>query len=522
MEFWIFGGVLFTVVISVLIGLPKARQSSRSLTKFYLNDGKLGSWSISHLLGASSMSLNGLFYHTYLGYQVGVYSLLIQAVWAASFLLFIWKIDKFLELANSGSLFGNIDRFYGRATSKISALAVSFTMLALLGWEISIAGTLSQDLFQFNNTDALIAVFGLVAIAAMYTLRGGIHANMRANEFQNWAGFICFLLIGAGAVFVMFDPLPYLSGLGQETPNTVKGILKLNPAEAAIALGGGAALMCNLFFSFFWQQAEATTWQTVTAGLDNGTSDKVKASKSIRRSAIKVFILPGFAGTLLGMTLSGVPNLTDANIMPAMFSVFDSFQHGNWIALLFAILLSAAMLSTLDGLFLGVSYTLNRDVINTKHFKKLILIENDECKSDEHITQERKIISVGKLLVLAAAALSVFMFLLVQNEKLDLFQAVYFAVTAQMAVTPLIIRLLWKKPSTEPRQKKWAWLSILAGLIAGFFCIGMFISGNENAFVSSIPWIGSVLFIYIAPPVAFMATAIVLKALPTEPISTSE
>lgn len=515
MQYWIFAGIFVTVAGSILVGLPKARESSRSLSKFYLYDGELSSWSISHLLGASSMSLNGLFYHTYLGYKVGAYSLLIQAVWATSFFIFILKIDNFLELANRGSISGNISSFFGNSTGRLCAFAISLSMLAILGWEIAVAGTLGEDLFGFDQSDSLLAVLIMIAVAAMYTLRGGIYANRKANELQNWAGAIAFVLIFFLAIALWFNSQNLLEPFGQLAEPSWEQRLKLSPVEASIALGGGAALLCNLFFSFFWQQAEATSWQNISSGLDNGAANNVEAKKSIKRAALKVFLFPGLAGTILGMTLAGVPDLTDADIMPKIFTIFGSLPMGEVIAFLLAIMLSAAMLSTLDGLLLGISYTINRDVLKNKAFEDIVIIEDDNEKSRYQVLQERKIISHGKLIIVFAAALSIVMYLLIQKEILDLFQAVYVAVTAQMAVTPLVLSMLFKRSTLEDRGgKKFAWAAVLLGLLAGYFCIGKFLTGHVNAFVTEIDWIGSVMYIFIAPPIAFLVSAITLKFLP--------
>lgn len=500
-------GIAITVVVSVICGYGRSAQSSRSVRKFYLANRKLNGMSVSHLLNASSMSLNGLFYHAWLGYQIGIYSILIQVAWAGSFLWFIANSDRFIKTVGKDSLFGNIGTHFGDGARIVCVLASCTTMVILIGWEASIAGSLSAELFGLSDFESLTFVFVLLFSAALYTLRGGIFANATANVVQNWCKIGAMLLIASLTIGLWTNPSEFLSNFGYVSEQPIDR-LKLDPVAAIVASFGIFALSCNLFFSIFWQPADPTAWQNVSAGLEKvDTSEKLK--KTLWWSAAKVLFLPGVVGTFLGMSLAAVPNLSEPELIPSMFRVFDTLPYRGVLLVLLTVLLTAAMLSTMDGLLLGVSYSFNRDVLNGDRFENLV--ENSQAPTAPSDI-ERNILKTGRLLILGAGMLAITVFYLVQKDLLGLFETAYFAVIGQMAVAPVALKVL-RDRKLRPLEEgaKFGWLPVSFGLLGGIVCLILFLFGPGMVFVSKIDFVGGLPWLILAPPVTFVCSYIAVE-----------
>ena len=492
-------GMLLVLLISLLVGISKYKLSSRSISNFYIAGGTVDEHRLRDLIMASSMSLNGLFYHTWLGYKVGIYSLLVQLFWAGSFLWLIFYRNKLLTFTKEKSLFGAIGSKYGNFTARATALASCLSLIILVGWEASIAGSLAKDLGSLSDQDAFNFALLIVAIASLYTFRGGILANVYANQVQNYLKFVCFVLILAGAVYLLNNDSVF-SVAGYQTVDQADR-LKLKWQDAAIALFGISALICNLFFSFMWQPADPTTWQNVSASSNTDASESKVLKKSLLLGAGLVFIFPGLAGTLFGMSLASVSGLTDQTIMSSFYVLLNSLDFGWVLVLCLSAMLTAAMLSTTDGLLLGVSYILNREVFGTKKAEKLYQVELD---SEEYYPGKSETLRLffGKALVLLAAGLSLGVFWLVQSGFIGLFEVVYVAVIGQMAVSPFAIALLMSKTNSQRNGR----LAIVAGLISGLVLVlfhlfefngGMAVT-FENAILGGVPWL------ILAPPLTFL------------------
>nr|VFJ87343.1 MAG: hypothetical protein BECKLFY1418A_GA0070994_100174 [Candidatus Kentron sp. LFY] len=142
-------------------------------------DHKVG----AHLLWSGSLSLNGLFYHTWLGYQVGIYSLVIQLIWISGFFLMLPFLSKgkLRELAMTDTLHGNIGSKYGRNVQVIAALASIFTFVMLSAWELSVfEGFIASEISSESKFLWLIPAVALF-ITLLYTIRGGLIFNAKVN-----------------------------------------------------------------------------------------------------------------------------------------------------------------------------------------------------------------------------------------------------------------------------------------------------------------------------------------------------
>lgn len=498
-------GFAFTVLLSVIVGLPRSRTSSSSLRNFFVGDHAMSQKEVTNLLMASSMSLNGLFYHAWLGYKVGVYSLLVQVFWAGSFLILVIYRKRLVTLSQKDSLFGNIETHFGSGASILAVVAAILTFIVLIGWEISIASSFMMVAFDLGVVKAAAVAFLVVFVAVSYTFRGGIYGNAVANIVQNWMKILAFILIII--ISVKFADT-FASVIPSEQQDSIN-YFKLNPLDAAVGLGGIFALMCNLFFSILWQPADGSAWQVVASGADKAMRSEDQAKKTLLYSAFKILLFPGLAGTALGISLAGVPNLSDSEIFPTLYKTLNSLPHGIWYVGGLAVLLTAAMLSTIDGLLLAVSYAVSRDVIYKKQFDKFVSWDNDRPKTREDTRSERNILAMSKFFILIAGLLSLFVFFLVQSEVIGLFEIVYLAVIGQMALAPLALQMIRRGDLIdEGASHSRGWWGILLGLIVGygFWSYGTFYT--PMLFVSSWNWLGGLPWVIAAPPMAFITCAL--------------
>lgn len=507
-------GILIVILASVLAGLSETRRSSRSLSFFYTSGGETSRGKLSHLIMASSMSLNGLFYHTWLGYKVGVYSFVVQAFWAASFIWLIYNRQRLLQISKRHSLFGAIRASFGQRTARICIVASCFSLTVLVGWEASIAGALATDLGSLDFEASIIAVLVLVVATALYTYRGGMLANARANSVQNVMKFICFSAIAIGSLFLLFSDHNAFNTAGYNV-SADYSIVKYNIRDATIGVFGISALLCNLFFSLMWQPADPTAWQYVSSASNGGARNEEELKKALTNGALLVLIFPGLAGTLFGMSLSSVADLTDQSIMSSFFNILYVMPYGWALVLALGALLAASMLSTMDGLLLGISYTINRDFLYNNEMEKLYTTKN--IASDYRPSDiEKKRIILGKALVLGAAIVSIGVFLAIRNEYIGLFETVYLAVIGQMAISPLALKILLgrEKESESPAINKLNWICVSLGLLAGASCVALhFYKFNDGmVFVSNTPEIGGLPWLIMAPPLTFAVTWITLQS----------
>lgn len=498
-------GFGITVLVSLIAGLRRSHDSSASLKNYFVGDHRMSQKEVTNLLMASSMSLNGLFYHSWLGYKVGVYSLLVQAFWAGSFLILARYRKQLVIRAQKESLFGNIESEFGTWASKIAVAAACITFIVLIGWEISIALSFTTIVFELDALSATAVALLVVFVAISYTSRGGIYGNAFANIVQNYMKTAAFVLIIVTAYL-------FVDTFAAATPESQRASIdyfKLSPVDAAIGLGGIAALLCNLFFSVLWQPADGSAWQIVSSGTDGAMQTDEVALKTLRIAGLKVLIFPGLAGTLLGMSLAGVPNLEDREIFSTLFATLKSLPFGEMYVGVFGILLTAAMLSTIDGLLLAASYTMSRDLLFRNEFDRLINLDSEYKKEREDNRIERRILSISKLLVLGAGLSSLGVYWLVHMGVVGLFEIVYLAVIGQMALAPLALEMIKSSSAIGLGARPYGWLGILIGMFFGygFWVYGSFVS--PMLYVSSESWLGGVPWIIAGPPAAFIVCALV-------------
>nr|VFK16566.1 MAG: hypothetical protein BECKLPF1236B_GA0070989_109716 [Candidatus Kentron sp. LPFa] len=254
MDVYILIAATITIAIILWVTAPALRYRRTILGYFWGNktlEPKLG----AHLLWSGSLSLNGMFYHTWLGYQVGIYSLFIQIIWVCGFLLLIPFLVKgrLKQLVAEDTLHGNIGTKYGRHVQLLAVVASILTFVTMSAWELSVfEGFVTSGIGSDAQFAWGIPVFALL-VAFAYTIRGGLIFNSRVNAVF---GFITFLVLGIAAILLVVQHgwSYYFSS----------AVFKWDWAIIGMTIGW-LGFTSNALFSLFWQTSEMSTWQNLTA-----------------------------------------------------------------------------------------------------------------------------------------------------------------------------------------------------------------------------------------------------------------
>lgn len=449
------------LMVSVMAGSKTARQVPTLLSYFWANRS-LKAPTVAQLLLSTSFSLNGLLYHTWLGYAVGVWSILIQFIWCVGFIFLAVNSDKIATLVSRDNLHGSIGRTFTPAAASLAALATIVGFASLAGWEFVIAGGLINAILDVPPSQAIWAALLTAVVVAAYTIRGGLRGNARANTVQN-------LVAMAGLIALAWF-------LFNRTPDAVDaGATNFRSAarwfENPLLVLGGIAFFANAYFSLVWQTADATNWQAMSSA--SGSPKDLR--RTLYLSSALIIIAPGVIGTAVGMALHGMPDITSDNIISQAVLAGDL---PIWAIVLVAAGLCGAMLSTLDGLLLACANAVSWDLFKPSASREILKKEkNNEQLSDKEAHDEAQILSVSYMTIFAISIVSSLVVLLL-NSSLPLFNIVYFAVIGQMAIVPCAIVMVFK--AGNPSLGHGA-ASIGLGLVGGFslFAASLLLAGTR-------------------------------------------
>jgi len=450
---------------------------------FYWANQELTQNDAAHLHLTNSLSLNGLFYHAWLGYAVGIYSILIQAIWCASFLILSKYSKNLNELCRQDSFHGNLETYYSSRAKEFGILASCLSFLILIAWELSIASELLQSTLSIGDQAITVIVIFIALIAIVYTMRGGIRANLKANRFQNSLKAFSFIIIISFLIYLFFKDASNNLSFSE--------VLKFD-IKYPLATIGIFGLISNGIFSFFWQVSDMSTWQNVSA-----SSKSKNPRKGLLRGAAFIMIAPGLVGTILGMSISYYQDVNDSNIMYRIVETVSSSSP--LIAILIFASLVAVMLSTLDGQFLA-----SAQAVIWKKISKGLYEENNNDDIIDLEIKKSKMMSLTYIFIFVMGVLSVLIFILLKSGVISLFETAYFAVVGQMSLVPSSFGMI-KNAGKITKLKNSASYSIISGLAAGGIMICMHIF--KVTIPDRIDFIGS--WVITAPVITILVSSLV-------------
>jgi len=443
-------------VIFLAMGFLTKRPGFQSVWEYFLASKSIQQNLIISLLISGSFSLNGMLYQIYLGYKVGFWALLTQGLWALSF---VWFAQYAKEVTGSAGLHGFLgERFMG-PTRRVAAILSVIGLSLQIGWEYGVAKS-AFSAFQAPGGEGVVAyaVFTIFAVTTIYTLVGGLRSN-------SWSDFVQNLLKGGS--FVVIATI-LLESLTHSAPHTDWAAAILPAPGALGAELGWWGLLANLAFSLLWQFVDLTAWQTV-ASAEGG--DERAAKKSLYGAGLWVFIAPGILGTVIGILLHPHAGLDANSIMPVLLSAV-SLQPLLTVVLVVA--LAATIMSFIDGMILGVGFTLIADLLFPGDVDKYKLLERPteaQLKSLEYQRVTAKILSASRVILVAVVILSTVALSAVSDRfHLDLFNQVYLVIICQLALFgPVIVSLSRRVPINKYVGASSLILGVLAGFAAAIY-----------------------------------------------------
>lgn len=232
-----FGTVLLvSTAISLIYGISRG-----TIQSFFWGDQNVSRGLSASMMLTSSFSLNGLLYQAWLGFSIGWWSLLVQAVWCAGFVVLAFNAPRFRELLNRGTMHGIIASRFGTFAGKIAAVASVLGFSILIGWESVVGATVLKNATGAGDLVYIVLPLVLVFVASFYTSTGGLRGNAAVNAVQN---IFKVAVLTLGAILILSDNPLGLSAL-YSAPAAGTSL------TTAIVNLGGVALLANLAFSFF-------------------------------------------------------------------------------------------------------------------------------------------------------------------------------------------------------------------------------------------------------------------------------
>jgi Na+/proline symporter len=421
-------GLLVLTVTFAMTSLFRRKSDSHSgpIRGYLLAANELTRFRVMNLLWATSFSVNGMLYQTYLGYKIGLYALITQVAWAASF---FW-VSRYIEtIRRSDSMHGALEHAYHSSIRPIAGILSILSAMALIGWEFNVLESTFEGLITKGNQSpinqgSLIAV-GVIASCVLYTIMGGMRANAVADMIQSVLKILGFTLL-LGLLIANF----MRSGEQAFAQHP-----KFDEAVAFLTIGG---LLTNLAFSITWQFVDMSTWQNIISG--NAKSTPVQAASVMRRSGVLTFIAPGILGTFLGIFLMPVAGVDEGNSVAKAVEVLQPLNA--FIALLVFLAIAAAAMSMIDGLLLVSGYTLIMDIVN----RRSSLDDLDRDKESAYRILGFVRISFVALAIFGVWGISYLMKLFGLSEFMILYVVV---VPAMSLVGPIYIMLIGRAVKTR-------------------------------------------------------------------------
>lgn len=481
-------GFAIMVVVSIILG-STGRSGASSLRSFYWGNNELAAGHGAHLMISSPFSMNGIMYQTWLGYSIGWAAVLLQVAWCASYIILALFGKKIEALCRRGTMHGAIGGVFGPKAEQAAAIASTIGFALQVGWELIVGVSIFLVVAPNNKALQTVLILSLAAIAAIYTILGGLRGNLNANRLQNyvagaglWAVIIFLILYGPSLGTGQAGTHPWDGGsLGRMVP--VLGII---------------GLLTNVVFSLVWQFVDMSTWQNMAA------TRKEEGVPMLLWSAFWIFVFPGVVGTLAGMYLRTVPDLTSDNIVPKLI---ESLVAHPLLAIAVTAGFVAAMLSTIDGLLLASAQAITWDLTRRRIVRRLLGLDTlrtaskeldpqaklnnaPNAMSDDNETKdqqdEQRVLQETRLWVLfiALAAAGLTHWFTVKYQ-VSIFDLVYIVTIAQMVLLPVVLTIL----VADPVNRRFGTLSIVGGLLAGIGMVAYGIPTHNESLLAVSPLI---------------------------------
>jgi len=439
----VFAGSLLIVLLSTYAA---KNFSDNNIVNFLLGGKALGKMSVVNLLLSSSFGINALFYAVWLGFTVGIWGLVIQATWALSFALLTPYSHR---LRSGNSLHDFLGKRFGLATKIVAALCSIVGIMYLMGWEVGIGETAVTIFLTSSNemspekvtSSTGLLIMGIVSGTLIYTILGGLKGNASVDKFLN---LLKIVVIGTLTFLLMqrFFSLENTSFVHAMFPSfeTMKKNL------------GVWGLITNVIFNLAWQFVDNSSWQSIIAGAE---TSKKETTWNLNMSGLFIFLTVGALGTIIGVVLANTPDINPDNILTQAVQLLPAYK--TLLTFGMFVMITACIMSLLDGLFLATALTLVMDIFQSKK----------NSNEDNHPGSRLNIARLSLILIAIIAIWGVKYIMHITGA--NLFDFVYIVIITQLALFgPVIVGL-----ATDRVSNKLMWVPILVALIVGFGSIAV-------------------------------------------------
>jgi len=325
---------------------------------------------------------------------------------------------------------------------------------------------------------ALILI--LAGIGVVDTLLGGLRGNARANVAQN--------IIAGSALIALCGYVGYYHFGGAAPPPffEAQSLRRLVPELGVVGL------VTNVVFSLAWQFVDMSAWQNLAAV--RRIKQAHNTEKTLWWSSLLVFVFPGLVGTVLGMYLRGISNLTSDNIVQQVVILVAAHP---WFSIVVMAGFISAMLSTIDGLLLAGAQAATWDIFRRSTVAKLLATREPHAASvgvgdvgtgrtaeypieemqpsEQQVLDETRWWIVG--LALAGGGITL---ALTRFFNVSIFDLVYIIVVAQMILFPVILCVLF-----SDGKKQFGTASVASGLLIGIATVVLCLALRKQ---DLLPW----------------------------------
>lgn len=415
----------------------------KSLDGHFLADRMLSKRKVASLLLSSSFGANSILYATFLGYLMGMWGLLIQIAWMASFYLLAPFSEK---IHRSTSLHDFIGEKFGLATRKLAALCSIVGILYFVGWDYAIARTSLQSIAGLSiisnslKSIPVIILFIATLSVIIYSAKWGRKASGSINLVLNLIKVACLFLL------VILTGIKFISSFGFQLN------VLFPPIRDAVLAVGFMGLATNIGFNVVWQFVDNSSWQSVSSA---EFKDKQQISRSIRLAGIGTFLTVNGLGTLLGAMVRPISNVDSVNILGIVSN--NAILPVLTMCLMLVLVLLSAM-SLFDGAILSISQS--------------IIVDFGLRRSGKLVTL--RLARYTTLIVGIVAVWGVDRIITVLGGSI--FNMTYLVILTQLSlIGPVVIGLV------RPKQNSFMWVSIIISLICAtvITAIGTF-HNNQN------------------------------------------
>ncbi|MEN9666459.1 MAG: hypothetical protein RLZZ326_2822 [Planctomycetota bacterium] len=517
-------GMLISMLAATLfaIRLGKTKDTPR---EHYIANRTLSIFQVSSLFISTSMALAGaIFSSIWLGYSVGLSSLLLQLLWLVGFMILSRFSETISRLSNNGTLHNaiaitfsaddrenmqqvdSISNPHPRKGETVHRLAAGVTVIGftfLIGWEAVVAA----DMFSVISTssDFLLAItLSLAACAAGYTAMAGISGNVIANRFQNALAYVAVIYILAFLVNIDQQ-------LGGEAMRNAMSWDQWNPLSGRMLSLTIGAIASTFLTSLTWQLVDASAWQNIASH----NKEQSGLGLSIWASALVVFVFGGAIPTFIGHFLSTTKGITADGIVPHLIQIFRNDAVGLVIV---TAGFTGAMMSTADSFILACSETFCWDLLQTSQPNRngsadkleaplrdvthaggsandttapTATEETDRTQIAAGLKEEliRRRFTLSKWLGVACATAGSLIVSWLRSNGTDLYNIVWMVYLSQCILFPAVLLTLFSE-HRQPTKQSFGVASISAGLAVGFL-FGIACVFVEKSWITWTPIVGT-------------------------------